>query len=191
MRTSVTLGYLLNGVPIRPNREICILNAEPGLFDAVSWTDLAALATATYQALLGNWTAAGAASLPLLKKLYDGKNEIASATDHVTYLQHGSFVVNGQRVHPDEIRVVFRATSEDDLTGSLGLVEQSEDVPDQQVRDNGEKKEKHMYTRRFSVPLKTIAPGDYLFTFGSGDDGWFYDVGANTMLTLTIAPRPR
>jgi hypothetical protein len=151
---------------------------------------LAALATATYQALQGNWTKAGAASLPLLKKLYEGKDEIASATDHVTYLQHGSFVVNGQRVHPDEIRVVFRATSEDDLTGSLGRVEQSEDLPDQQVRDNGEKKEKHTYTRRFSVPLKTIAPGDYLFTFGSGDDGWFFDVGANTILTLTIAPRP-
>src|SRR5580692_8750900 len=44
--------------------------------------------------------------------------------------------------------------------------------------------------RRFSIPLRTITPGDYIFTFGSGDDGWLFDVGASTILTLTITPAP-
>jgi hypothetical protein len=51
-------------------------------------------------------------------------------------------------------------------------------------------KQEHQYTRRFSIPLKTIAPGDYVFTFGSGDDGFFFNVGASTILTVTILPRP-
>jgi hypothetical protein len=60
MRTSDTLGYLLNNVPIRPNREICVIDSEPGLWDALSLTDLISLATSTYLALEGNFKQAGA-----------------------------------------------------------------------------------------------------------------------------------
>jgi hypothetical protein len=190
MRTSVTLGYLLHGVPIRPNREICILDIHPGFLDGISLTDLISLATSTYETVEGNFEKAAAAILPVLKDLYAGKNVIGSTTDHLTYLQHGRFIVNGQPVHPDEIRVVFRATSEDTLTKSIGQVAQSADIHGTQIRDDGEMKQEHQYTRRFSIPLMTIAPGDYVFTFGSGDDGWFFDVGANTILTVTILPRP-
>jgi hypothetical protein len=190
MRTSVTVAYLINNAPIRPNREICIIDTHPGLFDAVSLTDLLSVATSTYQLLQGNFTAAGAAILPLLRETYNGKNTIASTTGHLTFQQDGSFLVNGNRLHPDEIRVVFRATSEDDLTTSFGRVDQSANVLGRQVRDNGEQSENHQYTRRFSIPLRTITPGDYIFTFGSGDDGWLFDVGASTILTLTITPAP-
>jgi hypothetical protein len=54
MRTSVTVAYLINNAPIRPNREICIIDTHPGLFDAVSLTDLLSVATSTYQLLQGN-----------------------------------------------------------------------------------------------------------------------------------------
>jgi hypothetical protein len=67
MRTSVTVAYLINNAPILPNREICIIDTHPGLLDAVSLTDLLSLATSTYQLLQGNFTAAGAAILPLLR----------------------------------------------------------------------------------------------------------------------------
>lgn len=30
---------------------------------------------------------------------------------------------------------------------------------------------------RFDVPLDQIPPGNYVFAFGSGNDGWFYDMG--------------
>jgi hypothetical protein len=190
MRTSVTLAYLLNGVPVRPSQEICVLDTHPGFLQAVSLTDLMSIVTSTYQLLNGNYAKAGAAILPMLKTVFKGKNTIGTAIHHLTYQQHGSFVVNGHRVHPDEIRVVYRATSEDDLTQSFGRVDQSADTRARQIRDDGGKQEKHRYTHRFSIPLKTIAPGDYVLTFGSGDDGWFYDVGANTVLTLTITPPP-
>ena len=49
-------------------------------------------------------------------------------------------------------------------------------------------KQEHQYTRPFAIPFQTITPGDYVFTFGAGDDGWFFDVGASTVLTLTIRP---
>jgi hypothetical protein len=109
MRTSVTLGYLLHGVPIKPNREICILNIHPDVFDGISLDDLISVATATYDTVEGDFGQALEAILPVLKDLYSGKKPIGSATDHLTYLQHGRFLVNGQYVHPDEIRVVFRA----------------------------------------------------------------------------------
>ena len=60
MRTNVPLGYLLNNVPIRPNREICVIESEPGLWDALSLTDLISFATSTYLALEGNFKQAGA-----------------------------------------------------------------------------------------------------------------------------------
>lgn len=190
MRTSVTLAYIINNAPIRPNREICIIDSHPGLFDAVSLTDLLSVATSTYQLLEGNFTNAGAAILPLLREVYNGKNTIASTTDHLTFQQGESFLENGRRLRPDEIRVVFRATSEDDLTKSFGQVDQSADIQGRQIRDRGENKETHLYTRAFTIPLRIITPGDYIFTFGSGDDGVFFDVGANTILTLTITPAP-
>ena len=55
MRTSVTSGYLLNNVPIRPIREICVIDSEPGLWDA-----LISLATSTYLTLEGNFKRVGA-----------------------------------------------------------------------------------------------------------------------------------
>ena len=60
MRTSVTLGYLPNNVPIRPNREICVIDSKPGLWDAVSLTDLISHATSADLALEGNFKQAGA-----------------------------------------------------------------------------------------------------------------------------------
>lgn len=190
MRTSVTIGYLLNGVLIRPSEEICVLNAHPDISDALSLTDLVSLVTSTYELAEGNFEQAGAALLPVLRDVYSGKNVIGSKTDHLTFLQKGSLVVNGKRVHPDEILVVFRATSEDDLTKSFGHVDQSADIRGNQITDNGETKQNHQYLRRFSIPLRTIAPGEYILTFGSGDEGWFFDVGASTILTVTITPRP-
>lgn len=41
---------------------------------------------------------------------------------------------------------------------------------------------------RHSLPLNTMSPGDYLFTFGAQDDGWFNDVAAVSLLTLTVLP---
>lgn len=150
-------------------------------------TDLIAVVTATYLAVEGDFTAAGAAILPTLKKTYAGKDVIATKSSHETFAEGGKLIVNGKTTVADELRVVFRAESDDDLTESFGTVAQSATVPGQQVRDIGERKSTHLYVRRFAIPLTTIVPGDYVFTFGSGDDGFFFDVGVSSILTVSIA----
>jgi hypothetical protein len=154
---------------------------------------LVSLVVATYQAYEGNWKTAGAALLPILKTTYQGKDEIAAATAHETFPQGGSLILAGDRTTVDELRVVFRAWSEDSLTASFGRVTQADNTPPSGIVDEGEKPVftqggDNVYVHRFHVPLDRIAPGDYLFTFGSGDDGWFYDVGVASVLTVTVAP---
>ena len=60
MRTGDTSDYLLNNVPIQPNRKICVIDSKPGLWDALSLTDLISLATSTYLTLEGNFKQVGA-----------------------------------------------------------------------------------------------------------------------------------
>jgi hypothetical protein len=151
------------------------------------------LITATYLALEGQWKAAGAALLPVVKTAYQGKEEIAAATAHETFPQGGRLVLGGRRKEVDELRVVFRAWSEDDLTTSFGRVSHEDASPAPKIVDEGEKpfftqSGDNVYVHRFHVPLATIDPGDYLFTFGSGDDGIFFDVGVASILTLTVLP---
>lgn len=70
MRTSVTVPHLINNAPIRPNREICIIDTHPGFFDAVSLTDLLSVATFDLPAPSRQLHAAGTAILPLLRQTY-------------------------------------------------------------------------------------------------------------------------
>jgi hypothetical protein len=141
MQSSITLGFLNNGRPVQPNRQINITDNEPGFGEAfrVFGPEAAvALAVATYNALQGNWKTAGSALLPLLKKAYDGKDEIAAATSHLTFPEGGSLVIAGDRTTVDELRVVFRAWSEDDLTTSFGKVSQADNTPPSGIIDEGE-----------------------------------------------------
>ena len=117
-------------------------------------------------------------------------------TAHVTYPEGGSLVLAGDRTTVDELRVVFRAWSEDDLTTSFGQVAQADSTPPSGIIDEGEQPffgdghGNNVYVHRFHVPLDRIPAGNYLFTFGSGDDGWFYKVGITSILTLSVAKVP-
>lgn len=196
MRSSITFGFLNHSVPVTPNRQVNVTDDHPGFgeaFRVFGISGVVSLATATYMAFEGQWKTAGAALLPVLKTAYQGKDEIVAATAHESFPQGGRLVLGGRRTEVDELRVVFRAWSEDDLTASLGKVAQVDSNPNPQILDEGENPaftqgSDHVYVHRFKVPLATIDPGDYLFTFGSGDDGWFFDVGVLSLLTLTIYP---
>lgn len=195
MRSSITLGFLNNGRPVTPNRQVNITDNHPGFGEAfrVFGVDaMVALVVATYNAYEGNWKTTGAALLPIIRSAYQGKNELVAATAHETFPEGGSLILAGDRTTVDELRVVFRAESEDDLTTSFGRVTQVDDTPASGIVDEGERPVftsggNNVYVHRFHVPLDRIDPGDYLFTFGSGDDGFFFDVGVASVLTLTVA----
>jgi hypothetical protein len=120
------------------------------------------------------------------------KNSLYLQSDDQSFWQNASPLTRGGGIQPDEIRIVFRATSEDDITKSFGHAYKFQ--PNKRIRyvstheiiDLGEYKTTNQYKRAFSIPLETITPGMYLFAFASGDDGWLYDVGAVTLLWVWI-----
>lgn len=200
MRTSVTFGYLLDKVPIRPNREICVIDAHP---PTISLENMLATVGNIIKASGQSIGSPGNADsfqeiytkiIELFEDEFSDYSALFLAYDHVTLQQNGSYLVNGQRIHPNEIRIVFRATSEDDLNqfpmgsghNGVGFLE----PPTDQIRDLGQDEEAHWYKRAFSIPLKTITPGNYMFCFAAGDNGWLYDVGAGTLLVISIVPPP-
>jgi hypothetical protein len=186
MRSSITISYLRGNAPIRPSDEICVIDAHP---PGLSVDDILKTATNVVAALEGDFSGVLTQVEGEIEGALKGKNAVYNASDHLEFLRAGSYLINGQRVHPDEIGVVFRATSEDKITRSFGRADQSAGVSGQQIGDRNGSQEDHQYTRGFSIPLERIVPGDYIFTFGSGDDGWLYDVGVSTILTVTIIPR--
>jgi hypothetical protein len=187
MRSSITLVYLRHNEVIRPNREICVIDAHP---PSISLDDLITTTINIVSAVEGDYSGLLSQVEGDLKEVLGGKNAIFSASDHLEFLRAGSYLVNGERVHPNEIRVVFKATSEDNITKSFGRADQPAGILGGQIIDRGEDEQAHQYTRQFSIPLEKIDPGEYVFTFASGDDGWLYDVGVSTVLTVSILPRP-
>jgi hypothetical protein len=187
MRSSINLVYLRNSEVIRPNREICVIDARP---PSISLDDLITTAINIVRAADGDYSGILTQVEGELKEALGEKNAIFSASDHLEFLRAGSYLVNGERVHPDEIRVVFKATSEDNITNSFGRADQPAGIWGEQIIDRGEDKQTHQYTCQFSIPLEKINPGEYIFTFASGDDGWLFDVGVSTVLTVSILPRP-
>ena len=223
MRTSVTIGYGLDKRAIRPNREICVIDAHPP--DILgSLEDLATEAWVLFKAHWNPVVEIGETFNPpdprwvpppppggYLESLWDilpddgiksindvvaDKNSLFLESDDLAFERAGSYRINRQRVHPDEIRIVFRATSEDDITKSFGHAykfdsgDESQYVSTDEIIDLAETKTTNQYKRAFSIPLKTITPSLYLFAFASGDDGWLFDVGAVTFLWVRIWPRP-
>jgi hypothetical protein len=186
MRSSITISYLEANVPIRASHEICVINAHP---PGVSWGDILTTATNVIGALEGDYSGLLTEVEQDLGDAFKGKNALYKASDHLSFLSKGSYLINGERIHPDEIGIVFRATSEDKITKSFGRADQPSGILGRQIEDRSESLQEHQYTRAFSIPLKRITPGEYLFTFASGDDGLIFDVGVSTILAVTIVPR--
>src|SRR5512133_3289557 len=80
-----------------------------------------------------------AAIAPTFTRLFMGKDVVASKTGRIVVPNDGML---GSAVPVTELRVVFRAWSDDDLTESLGQVFQDDDLPAEQVE--------HMGDQRFS-----------------------------------------
>ena len=121
MRSSITISYLRDNVPIRPSHEICVIDAHP---PGLSLDDILKTATNVVEALEGDFSGVLTQVEEEIEAALKGKNAVYNASDHLEFLRAGSYLINGQRVHPDEIGVVFRATSEDKITKSFGRADQ-------------------------------------------------------------------
>ncbi|MEW8986307.1 MAG: hypothetical protein AB2401_04755, partial [Bacillus sp. (in: firmicutes)] len=120
----------------------------------------------------------------LVKDVFKQKNKGKKTRDRSILLGPGGWPLGGPAL--DEAIVTFRAWSEDDLTESFGRVD-----PLGKIIDLGEKRYddnngNHVYEHSFRIPLRHTPPGPYLFSFGSGDEGWRYSVGIASLLTLGI-----
>jgi hypothetical protein len=118
----------------------------------------------------------------LLEDAFKGKDKFVKLRSDVVLGERG---LNGNAALLDEARILFRAWSEDDLTKSFGEAE-----PVGRLKDLGERSfkngDQNVYERGFGLPLSMVAPGSYALTFGSGDDGWYVDVGIGSTLSLVI-----
>jgi hypothetical protein len=104
MRSSITFGFGANGVPVAPNRQINITHDDPDVTDVgftVLLADLIGTATAVYQAYEGNFKAAAAAIVPVLKSAYEDKDVLVQKEAHETFPAGGKFR-NIQRVVDEE-----------------------------------------------------------------------------------------
>jgi hypothetical protein len=196
MISSITFGFLSHGSPVAPNRRINITTDHPGVEDAseaLGLTAFLSLVTAVYEAYEGQWKLAGAALLPILKTAYQGSSTVHAISGHETFPHGGQLILGGTVKVIDELRVVFRAESEDDLKdkSSIGVLTHADGTADPNAIHSEQKFTQggnNVYVSRFGLPLSVMTPGDYLFTFGAQDDGWFFDVAVGSILTLTIAP---
>lgn len=118
-----------------------------------------------------------------------GKDVVASKTGRIVVPNDGML---GSAVPVTELRVVFRAWSDDDLTESLGQVFQDDNLPAEQVEHMGDQRfsqgDDNYFVSRWRFNVQNITPGEYGFNFSSGDDGWLYDVGVSNILTVEVVP---
>jgi hypothetical protein len=190
MRSSITLAFLHKGRPIRPNRQINITNDHPDITDIFSVEDALAAIKGIYELATGDFLGAWHNVEPLAEKAFAGKEIIVQKASHETFQQGGRIVLPRASNLIDELRVVFHAYSEDAMhkDDCFGVVAYDARAKARQVDDNGEQRSDHAYTRRFAIPLQAVEPGDYVFTFAAGDDGWLFDVAVSSVLTVTVAP---
>ena len=191
MQSNITLGFGANGRAVLPNRVINSTTDNPDFTDLFGVADVIAVGTAIYQGYQGNWKTALAALAPTFTRVFSGKDVVASKTGRIMVPHDGHM---GGDAPVQELRVVFRAWSEDTLTESIGRVDQNADLADPQIEHMGDRTfsqgSDNYFVSRWRFDVQTIIPGEYSFNFMSGDDGWLFDVGVSNILTVQVLPGP-
>jgi hypothetical protein len=190
MRSQVEITFYRQGAPIGRSQVVNQVNEHPDITDFFSWDDLVSAIKAAIRYFAGDRDGAESDAKKeaeaLFKRLLSGNDHNVFRNTELSFLPGGT--VKGIDQVVDEARLWFRAWSEDDLKKtSFGKV----DDPSGQIRDLGERYfeqgDDKRYEHGFSLPLHTLPGGKYVFTFASRDEGWHYDVGVASALTVEIA----
>jgi hypothetical protein len=189
MRSHVEISFYRQGAPIGRSQVVNQVNEHPDIIDFFSWDDLVSAIKAAIRYFVGDRDGAESDAKKeaedLLKRLLSGNDHNVFRNSEISFRQGGA--VQGIDQVVDEVRLWFRAWSEDDLKQtSFGKV----DDPSGQIRDLGERYfeqgDDKRYEHGFSLPLRTLPVGKYVFTFASRDEGWHYDVGVVSTLPVTV-----
>ncbi len=187
MRSQTEVSFYRGGVQVGPPLLLNQVDAHPDITDALSWDDLWNIVTAVYHGFTGQWTSVANDLRNVYTNALKSKNVLANRNSQIELLQGGGLAGNNEPV--DEAKIWFRGWSEDDLTMSFGRVD-----PISQIHDLGERRfqrgDEKWYEHGFSLPLGTLPVGEYIFSFASGDDGWWFDVGVACQLKVLVKPRP-
>jgi hypothetical protein len=118
-------------------------------------------------------------ALKRARAIFSGSNKHYLGRDNLSVVKDGSF---------DQIQVVFRAWSEDDLKKSTCQVVAVPAAAQEVSRTLND----HLFEVAYNVPADRLGEGLSPFIFGAQDSGWFYDVAVSGELDLTYhVPRPQ
>lgn len=189
MQAFTSIDFYRQGTKVGGPWYFNIINVNPGLGDV--WNEFLAALQDLYNWLAKEDQAAADALVADILNLMRGKDVKVGSASQTSFGAGGRVV--GVEGLADTAEVLFRAWSDDDLTQSFGRVDQPN--TNVQVVNLGEwryrENDNNIYDHWFSMPLSGLAAGTYAFTFGSGDDGWYFDVGIASVLTISVTPRPR
>ncbi len=137
------------------NNSLKKLEAHPGFSTCLSdhWDDILKVATGDYKGLA--------------EAVIKGADTKDMVTNEIRLKQ--------SRADTDQIRVLYKAWSEDELKRDTCKVIQA---PPEAKRDHEQITnigDTHMYTAICLLEPKKVSPGKYTFIFGAQDDGWYYD----------------
>jgi hypothetical protein len=188
MRSYTEVSFWRQGTPVGNPLVFNQIVSDPDITDA--WEVIGAAIVALYALFTGFGIGSATAAIKALEAAFSGKNVKNVRTSRLLIDAGGK--VLGQNVLADEARVCFRAWSDDDLTASYGRVDQAD--TNARIVDVGERRyqqgDNNFYEHCFSIHLGGVTSGNYVFSFASGDDGWFFDVGVASGLAVTVTPAP-
>lgn len=191
MRSQVEISFYQQDTQIGRSQVLNQVDEHPDGTDFFSWDDLVSAIKAAIRYFAGDEGGAESDAKKeaedLLQRLLRGNDHNVFRNSERSFLQGGA--VQGIDQVVDEARIWFRAWSEDDLKKtSFGKVED----PSGQIRDLGEryfrKGDDKWYEHGFSLPLRTLPVGKYVFAFASRDEGVVFDVGVASTLVLSLMP---
>ncbi|MGY6025348.1 hypothetical protein [Streptomyces spinosirectus] len=176
-------GRLLQTVTVLQDSE------DPGVGD-ITWDQLVQwlgdIGKALFDGLGGKWSSVVDDATKFLHDLTAGSNVRRAINGQLVLWQGG--LMSPQVAWADELRIVYRAWSDDNLSGTPDariVVSPDTAVP---VIDQGSTRDTHHYTHRFSMRLDTRGPGGFLLLAGAGDSGWQFNVSIATTLLVTLTP---
>jgi hypothetical protein len=135
----------------------------------------------------GKWGDLGNDSVNFLKDLTKGENVQKGVSGKAVWWQGGE--VDPSTILADEVRILYRAWSDDSLTSAHDVkitpvpptAPPVQDLGVTLLNDNN-------YHRAFQLRLDNRGPGGLLIAAGAGDSGWHFSAAILTALSIVLSP---
>jgi hypothetical protein len=179
----VQIEFLKGGKQVGGPTTVNQLTSHPDITDA--WSVIELGVKLIYEATTFQWGRVADDAVAFYKEALKDENQYAQATTTQTWLIGGGIAGVGD---VDEAHVLFRAWSEDNLQGTATRVDHSN--PDAQINSVGERhydqNDNHFYESEWTIPVSKIPSTVAIFDFAAGDDGWWFDVGHSSILSVRL-----